>query len=105
MVVVEWIIWAVAFLFSLSLVWGIRRDAKRGRPVHVVLLVCTVLVLLSVIAFAFFPWGKLHLLWVVPACVVSALVVGFIVIPVPIIGDILRDVCLLFAHALLVGTR
>jgi len=105
MVVVGWVIWAVAFLFSLSLLWGIRKEAKNGKLIHIVMLLDTVFVLLSVILFAFLPWSKLHLLWVVPASVICAFIVGFIIVPIPIIGDIFHDLSLVFARLLLLGTH
>lgn len=105
MVVLEWLIWAVALLFLLSLVWGVRSTARRGRSVHVVLLLSIVLVLCSVIVFAFLRWNKLHLLWAVPAALICAFVVGFIILPIPVIGHALRAVSLACAHVSLVGTN
>jgi len=105
MIILQWIIWAIALLVFVSFWYGIRRDAKREMPVHIALLIQTILLLLAVVLFLFIPWNKFHLLWVIPACFISGWIIGFIIIPVPIIGDILRNISLIFSYIFLVGTK
>ena len=105
MIVVQWIIWAIALLVFVSLLYGVRKDAKSNRPIHITLLLQTIFLLIVVILFLFFPWTKFHLLWIIPACLISGWIIGFIIIPIPIIGDILRNISLIFAYVFLVGTK
>lgn len=110
MIILQWIIWAIALLFFVSFWYGLRRDAKSkgfgtGRPIHISLLIQTILLLLAVVLFLFVPWNKFHLLWIIPACIISSWIISFIIIPVPIIGDVLRNISLIFAYIFLVGTK
>ncbi|MBA3065318.1 hypothetical protein KJ633_02370 [bacterium] len=105
MIILQWIIWTIAlsvFIFSL---YGARESAKRGISISFLVFLHTIFLLIIVIFFLFSSLNKFHLLWAIPACFISSMLIGLIVIPTPIIGDILRDVSLIFAYILLVGTK
>lgn len=105
MIVLQWIIWIIALLVFISFLYSVRKDAKSNRPIHITLLLQTIFLLIVVILFVFSPWSKFHLLWVIPTCLISGWIIGFIIIPIPIIGDMLRNVSLIFAYVFLAGTK
>lgn len=105
MIIFQWIIWIIALCFFISFLYGIRKDAKNNKPIHITLLLQTIFLLIVVILFLFSPWNKFNLLWVIPTCFISGWIIGFIIMPMPIIGDILRDISLIFAYIFLVGTK
>jgi len=105
MIISQWIIWVIALLIFISFLYGLRKEAKSNRPIHISLLIQTILLLSAVILFLFLPWSKFHLLWVIPACFILGWIIGFIIIPIPIIGDIFRNISLIFAYIFLIGTN
>jgi len=104
MIITQWIVWIISLLIFIYFLYGIRNDAKTDKPIHIVTLVQVILLLFSPVIFLFHDWSKFHLLWVVPTCFILGWIIGFIILPVPVIGDILRNISLIFAYIFLSGT-
>ena len=102
MLILGWIVWAVAAAIAFSFVGNMRADAKKEEPIHILMVFQVVLMVSCVVAFTFAPWNKLNLIWLMPASFFGALL-GFIVFRVPIIGTILRIITLGFARLFFIG--
>jgi hypothetical protein len=103
--VLEWVVWGIVVWFSVVFIRHLRRTARMGLPVHVALLLQLLLVLALTAASLVVPYSKLHLLWALPAALVLGWVLGFIVVPIPVVGALVRSLCLISAAFLLVGTE
>jgi len=82
-----------------------RKDTKNGKVIRVANFIQLLLYFGTIISFAFSPWNKLHMLWVIPACFIAGWIIGFAIIPIPVIGDLLRNICIILAHVFFVGTN
>jgi hypothetical protein len=105
MVILEWSIWTITLLVCASFLYGARADAKKNKHVHIAILIQIILLLLVVIVSLFWSWSKLHLLWLAPLCLILGWIIGFAIVPLPVIGDVLRNISLIFAHLFLLGTN
>jgi len=102
MIVLQWIVWCFALLLFFGFLLSVRQDAKNGKPVHIITIVETTLLLVFPLVFLFCPWSKFHLLWVAPCCFIVSKM-GFFVFRVPIIGAFLRVVFLFLGRVFLIG--
>lgn len=103
--VFDCVIWTIGFFVFVSFLLGSRGRARENKPIHIAIVLQTILLFVAQIVFVFVAWRKLHLLWVAPASVICGWILGFVVVPVPVIGDLLRNIALIFAHAFYVGTE
>lgn len=104
MLILEWIIWTIGLLVFVCFLYGMRTDAKNHRLIHIATLIQIILLFLTAIGFLYLRVSKFHLIWVVPSCFILGWILGFVILPIPIVGDILRNLSLIFAHVFLVGT-
>jgi hypothetical protein len=102
MALLQWAVWGLAVFVFLGFVFHMRTDARNGQVIHMVTVLQTATMLAFVALFAFEPWNKLHLLWIIPACLPLSLL-GFSIFRVPIVGSILRAICLFVGRFFLVG--
>ena len=103
MVILGWIVWGIAAVVAFGSVSYMRGEAKKHQPIHMLAVFQGALMLSSVGAFAFAPWSKLNLIWVMPVAFFGAFL-GFAVFPIPILGTLLRLITLGFARLFFVGT-
>ena len=103
MIILQWVVWALASLLALVSLWHLRKNARDNKPVHIIEVLNVLLDLLLPIIFLFSSWNKLHLIWIFPAALVLSLA-GFIIFRIPIIGTLLRKITLFFGWIFLLGT-
>lgn len=101
--ILDWIVWGVAAVVAVGSVSYMRAEAKKDQPIHILSVFQGALMLSSVGAFAFGPWNKLNLVWVMPTAFFGAFL-GFALFPIPIVGTILRVITLGFARLFFAGT-
>ena len=100
--VLQWIVWCFALLLFFGFLLSLRQDAKNCKPVHIITIVETTLLLVISLVFIFCPWNKFHLLWVAPCCLIISKM-GFFIFRIPIIGSFLRVVFLFLGRVFLIG--
>jgi hypothetical protein len=103
MLILGWIVWAIAASIAVGFIFCMRGDAKKEQPIHILQVFQTVLMISIVTIFVLEPWNKLHLIWLLPASFVGAFL-GFIVFRIPVVGTILRMITLGFARVFFIGT-
>lgn len=101
--ILVWIVWGVAAVVAFGSVSYMRAEARKDQPIHILLVFQGVLMLSSVGAFAFAPWNKLNLIWVMPVSFFGAFL-GFALFSIPILGTILRVITLGFTRLFFAGT-
>ena len=105
MEIIQWILWIFASWIFFGLVFLNRKDAKEGKVIHIAIFIQLLLYLATLIIFVFLPWNKLHMLWVIPTCFIAGWIIGFSMIPIPIVGDLMRNICIILAHIFFIGTN
>lgn len=101
--IIGWLLWGFTVLMFVGFVQGMRKDARRGQPVHIVTATHALFWLALAIIFLFIDRSKLHLLWLLPAGFLVAYL-DFIVLRIPVIGTILRLMIVLPGWLFLAGT-
>ncbi len=104
MAAIGWCLWAVSLLLTLLFIWSARGDAKSGRLVHVSTVLQAMLFCCAVIFFGFSSASKFHLLWALPSCWFFGLILGFIMVPMPVVGPVLCYIVILFSSVAFYGT-
>ncbi len=102
MTLLQWAVWGLALFVCFGFVFNMRSDAKNGKVIHIVTVLQTITTFVFVALFAFEPWNKFHLLWIIPACLPLSLL-GFSIFRIPIVGSTLRGICLFVGRFFLVG--
>jgi len=105
MIFVQWLVWGIAAYFSLHYLFYLRKQSIAGNPIHVAMVSQLILILFAVILFPFEPWNKLHLLWVIPSCIIGGWIMGFIIISIPIIGFVWKIICSICSLIFFWGTN
>ncbi len=103
MAALQWGVWILSLLVFIGWLRQMRKDAKNNQPVHMATLIQTIFLLLAPISFILFPWGKFHLLWAVPVCLVLSWITSFVIMRIPIIRALLTLVFLSIGRVLLIG--
>lgn len=101
--IIGWLLWAFTALVFFGFVQSMRKDARRGMPVHVVVVTQSLLWLALTVLFLFIDRSKLHLLWLLPAAFFVPYL-DFVVLRIPGVGTILRMTIVLFGWLFLAGT-
>ncbi|MBE3038028.1 MAG: ankyrin repeat domain-containing protein, partial [Chloroflexi bacterium] len=98
--VLEWLVWGFSAVVALSWTWGCRGYASRG-GINALTVAQTMLLLPIPIAFLFVGWSKFHILWVMPAAIVSV----YVLVLIPGVNIILAFLTNLFAWVILRARR
>ena len=100
--VLEWLIWGFGASLAVGFVLIMRKEARRGAPILIGMIMQTALMFCCAALFVIEPWSKFHLLWILPGCFLVSFL-GLPLLTIPLLGTILRVVLLAFARLFLIG--
>jgi hypothetical protein len=102
MTIAEYVTLAIAILLQLGSFIVMRQRAHAGEAIHLVLVYQLAFMICTTVVMASGPWNWLHLVWLLPACVAASFVV-LALLPIPVIGEMLHGLGLLWARVFLIG--
>ena len=98
MEILEIIVLVVAWVFTLSWMYGVRI-----KPVIVFTSLASLTILLATLFFTFVETSKYHLLWVIPLAVLSSRFYAFVIINIPILNTVVITIGKLYTEILRIG--
>lgn len=101
--VADWLVWAIDIFLAASWTYGIRLATRQGESVSIPTAIQTLFFWIIAIVFFLTDHSKLHILWVVPLCFLTSLLVTFV--RVPILGPLIRWMTGLFLVLALAGVK
>lgn len=104
-IVLEWLVWSIAFFIFISFVSNMRKEAKKSMPIHENIILQAILFFICLVIFLFNHWNKFHLLWLFPLSFIASFIIVFILMRIPIISSLIRIFIKLFASIFLFGIK